>query len=174
LTTVRAARLLPEEEAAAVEARRDAWRLDESLHFAAGSRHLPLLRDGWDQPAQWGVWSVKSHAAIDFRPVPVPLESVELTAIVRGFVPPQQPSLDVDVYVGDVRVGTWTFAHPADFAFVERRVVVPPELVHDGWIRLRFAMPAARSPRELGMSQDDRTLGLGLVRLHAADAPGNR
>jgi hypothetical protein len=168
LTTIRAMRLSADEEAASVEARRDAWRLEESLHFGAASRHLPLLRDGWDQPAAWGVWSVKPRATIACRPVPAPLEPIELTAVVRAFVPPQQPSLEVEVYVGDTRVGTWAFTHPTDFTFVERRVVVPPDLIDDGWIRLTFAMPRAQSPRDLGMSQDDRLLGLGLVRLHAA------
>jgi glycosyltransferase involved in cell wall biosynthesis len=168
---IRAEPLSASDEAAAIDARRDAWHLEKSLHFAAGSRHLPLLREGWDQAAPWGVWTTAGRAAIEARPVPPPAGPFELTAIVRAFVPPQRPTLDVDVMLGSTRVATWTFRHPADFGFVERRIRVTPELVVDGWLRLAFVIADARSPQELGMSPDDRQLGIGLVRLHASD-PG--
>lgn len=158
------------DETAVIEARRDAWPLEKSLHFATGSRHLPLLREGWDQAAPWGVWSIASRATIHARPVPPPAAPIELTVIVRAFVPPQRPNLDVEVLVDSTRVATWRFTHPADFGFVERRVRITPDLVADGWLRLSFVIADARSPRQLGMRADDRQLGIGLVRLYATDA----
>ena len=56
--------------------------------------------------------------------------------------------------------------------FYDRRVTVPPDLLEDGWLRVTFVIPEARSPRELGMGQDERHLGLGLVRLHAGEPAG--
>ena len=155
-----------------MEARRDAWHLDDVLHFSVSSRHVALLKEGWDEPTGWGVWSVERRAEVRVRPAPAPLEPIELTAIVRGFVPPAQPRLDVEVHVGGHHVTTWSFVNPTDFSFVERRVTVPPDLLEDGWLRVTFVIPEARSPRELGMGQDERHLGIGLVRLHAGEPAG--
>jgi glycosyltransferase involved in cell wall biosynthesis len=172
ISTVAAAPLSSAEESAAMEARRDAWHLDDVLHFSVSSRHVALLKEGWDEPAGWGVWSVERRAEVRVRPAPAPLEPIELTAIVRGFVPPAQPRLDVEVHVGGHHVTTWSFVNPTDFSFVERRVTVPPDLLEDGWLRVTFVIPEARSPRELGMGQDERHLGIGLVRLHAGEPAG--
>jgi len=62
------------------------------------------------------------------------------------------------------RLATWAFRHPTDFSFVERTVVIPPELMPDGIAELEFVIADCRSPRELGMSDDGRKLGVGLAR----------
>jgi glycosyltransferase involved in cell wall biosynthesis len=161
-----------DDEAAALEMRRDVWRLGDLLHFTGGSAHLPLLRRGWGEPAHWGVWSVEPVAAISFRPMPQPNEPLVLRMAVRGFVPPSQPTLEVDVLVNGTRLATWPFRHPTDFSFVERVVVIPCDLLVDGVVHLQLSIPDARSPRELGMSQDERRLGLGLARAHCTTASG--
>jgi glycosyltransferase involved in cell wall biosynthesis len=171
LTTIAARPLSAAEEAAAIETRRGAWLLDEPVGFGVGSRALGALGDGWDEPARWGVWTVKPTATLQFRPMPQPSDPIVLTALVRGFVPAAQPSLEVEVMVNNTRLMTWTFRHPADFSFVERAVTIPPELISDGWVRVTFAIPGARSPQELGMSADERPLGLGLAQARVATAP---
>ena len=163
---VSAAPLTRDEETTAVDARRDAWRMDEVVHFSAGSRSLALLKRGWDEAARWGVWTREPVVELSFRPLPQPSEPVVMRAIVRGFVPPAQPELDVDVLVNRTKVATWSFRHPTDFSFVERSVVIPTELISDGFVHMQLSMPGVRSPRELGMSQDERRLGVGLVRAH--------
>ena len=166
--TIAAVRLTAEQEAAAIGARRHAWRLGETLLFAAGSPYLALLREGWGEPAHWGTWSVEPVAAIVFRPLPQPSEPLVLRASVRGFVSARQPRLGVDVSVKGTRLTTWTFEHPSDFAFVERAVTIPVELVEDGMVRVDLSMSSARSPRDLGLSQDERRLGIGLSRGHCS------
>jgi len=163
-----------EDEAAALEARRDVWRLGDLLHFAGGSPHLSLLRQGWGEPAHWGVWSVEPTAAISFRPMPQPTEALVLRMAVRGFVPPSHPTLDVDVLANGTRLTTWSFRHPSDFSFVERVVVISPVLLVDGVVHLQLSIPGSRSPRELGMSQDERRLGVGLARAHLTTERGPR
>jgi len=163
---VSAGPLTRDEEAAAVDARQDVWRMHEIVHFTAGSRSLALLKRGWDEAARWGVWTCEPVVELSFRPLPQPSEPVVVRAIVRGFVPPAQPELDVDVLVNRTRVTTWAFRHPLDFSFVERSLVIPLELISDGFVHLQLSMPGVRSPRELGMSQDERRLGVGLARAY--------
>ena len=164
LEAVASVALSRDEEIAAIERRREVWRLDEVQHFVAGSRHLAMLKSGWDEPARWGVWSVAPSAVMTFRPLPQQTEPIVVRAFVRGFVPPAHPALDVDVIVGGTRLATWAFRHPTDFSFVERTVVIPPDLIVDGVVQLELSIPDCRSPRELGMSDDERRLGLGLAR----------
>jgi glycosyltransferase involved in cell wall biosynthesis len=170
--TIAAAALTKAQEAAAIAARLDAWRLGETVSFTAGSPHLALLRAGWGDPAHWGTWSVEPAATIVFRPLPQPSEPLVLRASVRGFVAAAQPSLNVEVRVNGTCLTTWTFQHPADFSFVEREVTIPVDLLDDGAVRLELSMPAARSPRELGISQDERRLGVGLSRAHCTTPGG--
>jgi hypothetical protein len=104
--------------------------------------------------------------------MPQPSEPLVLRMAVRGFVPPAQPSLDADVLVNGTHVTTWLFRHPTDFSFVERVVAIPPDLLVDGVVHLQLSIPEAKSPRELGMSQDDRRLGVGLARAHCTTRSG--
>jgi glycosyltransferase involved in cell wall biosynthesis len=160
------------EEKAAVDARRDIWRLGDTLNFSAGSPHLALLRRGWGEPAHWGTWSVDPVATVSFRPMPQPGEPFVVRAMVRGFVPAAQPALEVGVLVNGTQLTRWSFRHPGDFSFVERSVTIPPALLVDGVVHLDLSMPDVRSPRELGMSADQRRLGVGLARGHCTTASG--
>lgn len=46
-----------------------------------------------------------------------------------------------------------------------KEVTIPAECIGDGELNLRFELPDAKSPKELGMSEDDRTLGLAMEKL---------
>jgi hypothetical protein len=47
---------------------------------------------------------------------------------------------------------------------------IPDEVLEDGWIKLDLVIADPKSPKELGLSRDDRQLGIGLfsMRLDAA------
>jgi glycosyltransferase involved in cell wall biosynthesis len=156
--------LTPEEEALCVHNRRETWRVGKKQTFTAGSAGLSLLGPGWGEAAPWGVWTVEPSAVMTFRPTPSTGEPLRLHLAVRTFVWPSHPQLDVQVRAGDRHLTTWTFQHPQEVTFVEPTVVIPPEAIVDGVVRLQFEMPNCRSPRELGMSDDERKLGIGLAR----------
>jgi len=156
---------LTREEADAAERRRRArWERGETCYFNAGARSVSLLGAGWGEPAFWGVWSVAPEATLTWAPVPPPSEAVVWRAALRAFVWPQHPTLEVEVLANDVPVGRWHFDHRHDRAVVERFVVIPPELARRGPLTLRFRIPGCASPRELGLSRDERQLGIGLVK----------
>lgn len=45
------------------------------------------------------------------------------------------------------------------------KIVIPEECIQEGRLNLRFELPDAKSPKELGMSEDVRTLGLAMGKL---------
>lgn len=156
---------LTREEADAAERRRRArWERGETYYFHAGSRSISLLGAGWGEPAFWGVWSVAPEATLTCAPFPPPREPVVWRAAVRAFVWPQHPTLEVEVFVHDVPIGRWRFDHRHDRGVVERLVTIPTELVQHDPVALRFRIPGCVSPRELGLSRDERRLGIGLVK----------
>lgn len=156
--------LTREEADAAERNRRARWERGETYYFNAGSRSISLLGAGWGEPAFWGVWSVAPEATLTCAPYPPPHERVVWRAAVRAFVWPQHPTLDVEVRVHDVPIGRWRFDHRHDRGVVERLVTIPPELVQRGPVTLRFRIPGCASPRDLGLSRDERRLGIGLVK----------
>lgn len=164
LEAVRLEPLTRDEADAAERARRARWERGETYYFNAGSRSVSLLGAGWGEPAFWGVWSVASEATLTCAPYPPPRERVVWRAALRAFVWPQHPTLDVEVLAHDVPVGRWRFDYRHDRGIVERLVTIPPELVQRGPVALRFRIPGCASPRELGLSRDERRLGIGLVK----------
>lgn len=46
-----------------------------------------------------------------------------------------------------------------------KEVTIPVECIGDGELNLRFELPDAKSPKELGMSEDSRILGLAMKKL---------
>jgi hypothetical protein len=158
------------EEKNAIDLRREVWRLGRVLSFTSGSPQLAFLRGGWGEPAHWGTWTVAAKASLSFRPLPQPSDSLVVRMLLRGFVSAAQPTLRVDVKVNGRRRAVWTFSHPGDFQFVERNVTITPDLLDNGLIHVQFEMPEVKSPRELGMSQDERRLGVGLARAWCATA----
>jgi hypothetical protein len=161
---IEASPLSSEDEAAARHIQRSQWAEGTTCFFGAGSAHLVLLREGWGEPAFWGVWSVAPRTSLSFRPMPPPAEPFVWRAGLRAFVWPSHPTLDVDVRIAGTTLARWSFDHRLDGPLVERSVVVPPDLLRDGVAHLQFDIPGCVSPRQLGMSGDDRLLGIGLVK----------
>jgi glycosyltransferase involved in cell wall biosynthesis len=170
---------LTAEEAAAVERQQHVrWPAGEIVSFGAGSRGMKFLRGGWDAPAAWGVWSVGPEAILEFAPMPLDGRTMFLRATVRAFVWPPAHALDVEVLADGRHVDMWRFDRQEDRQRTERTLTLPiaPAATSRPLI-LTFRMPGCRSPRQLGMSDDDRLLGLGLVRaqwLTAAPSSSDR
>lgn len=164
LRDLRVERLDADEAAAFAQGQAARWTTGDVMAFDAGGRGGTLLQEGWGAPAHWGVWSVAEEASLAFRPVPRGQRALFLRALVRAFVWPQAPTLDVDVLVDGTRVATWQFDHLRDRGRTERTLLVPASVGNADLMRITFRMPGCRSPREIGLGADDRRLGLALMK----------
>lgn len=129
----------------------------EEVEFGAGRAGVRLLGSNWHSPEEWGVWS-KGPSTITLD---LPRRPVSLTVRAMIFAPATRPSLDFEVRVNGTALTVWRFA--AGQPDAEKTVSLP---VFDGAVTIEFVpMAPLISPREAGVSEDDRKLGLGLRRL---------
>lgn len=156
---------LSADEGAGLDVRqRMLWAPDTPLRFDYTGRGHTMLAEGWGEPAPWGVWSIAPEALLRFVPVTRGVRTMYLQAVVRAFVWPAAPTLDVEILVDDEPVGRWTFRTPEDRDRAERHVVIPWRSQSRDVLTVTFRMPGCRSPRDLGLGSDVRRLGLGLIR----------
>lgn len=156
---------LTREEWDAVEStERVRWALQREIAFNAGGHGVPLLQEGWDVPATWGVWSVGSEASLRFLPSPRAERTMHVRLTLRAFVWPQAPTLDVHVLANGRHIDTWLFEHGRDTPRTDRYLTLPWVPGDGEAVTLTFRIPDCRAPRDIGLGPDERPLGLGLVR----------
>jgi hypothetical protein len=132
-------------------------RPGERMTFAAGAGGTTALLHGWGEPEPWGTWSVESSATLRLKVEGVQQGNLRLGLGYRAFVTERNPSLDVRCRSGGGVVATWRCAAWSGVAELSLS-----DSAGDGLIELDFEMSEPRSPAELGLSADRRTLGLGL------------
>jgi hypothetical protein len=110
---------------------------------------------GWNRTEGDFAWSSKS-AKVAF-PIPSDAGALTVTMTMRGLVqPPTVPVQPVELYVNDRKIADWQVSNTAPFT-----AEIPLELTR-GQDNLNFELriPNATSPKALGMSDDDRILGV--------------
>jgi hypothetical protein len=121
-----------------------------------------MLLDGWDLRLFPAIWTVGKSAIIYLRPVLPPTGEVRLEikfgaagALLTRSHPRQRAIVTVDGKpVGRME---FHFGH----ANHDRVLNIPRSLLHDGRIvEIRFELPDAAAPRDLGINNDGRLLGL--------------
>lgn len=125
-----------------------------------------FLVSGWSHDEPWGVWSEGKSAKIAFNIKDVGTGDVHLSLLVTGFFYGSHNKVVVAPSVNDRRLPT--FVLRADQALPARIDLVIPEqdvLRANGRIELILDIHSPRSPSALGMSDDHRQLGIGLIRL---------
>jgi hypothetical protein len=157
----------------------DEIRVDGKLIYATYKRNIPIselqpkqnvaiyfsniatqcfLKQGWAQyPEDWGVWSIRNETAIE---LPIPPGSSELKINARAFVNPKNPKQEVFITVGNEKPLSILLNK---FDGNSINLVIPGSAKETGNLKLKIEIPKAESPRSLGISDDDRTLGIGLV-----------
>ena len=132
--------------------------LDKSIDFSNRNTQCFLEKD-WGQNESWGVWSTGPDPQLAlFMPSGTPKI---LTLDVRAFINPQHPSQEVNISINGVPQKTVTL-NKLDNNQIE--LAIPVSAYGKEWINLGFSLPQAISPKELGMGDDGRKLGIGLKR----------
>lgn len=125
-----------------------------------------ILVSGWSHDEPWGVWSDGKSAKIAFTINDVGTGDVHLSLLVTGFFFGSHNEVAVAPSVNDRRLPTFVLRAeqrlPAriDLAIPERDVRRA-----NGRIELTLGIQSPRSPSALGMSDDHRQLGIGLIGL---------
>lgn len=117
-----------------------------------------FLKQGWVQnPEDWGVWSLGNEAIIE---LPIPSNARTLKLNLRAFVNARHPYQDGLIAIDN--------AKPLHFSLNKFdgnsiNLFIPDSAREKGVLRMKIEIPKAESPKSLGISDDERILGVGLV-----------
>lgn len=116
------------------------------------------LTRGWNNREDWGTWS-KGKSAMLMLPIPSPLvKSVKLS--LRAFVNGAIPEQVVHVYSEGLPLGNFSLTK-FDGNTIE--VKIPDIAKQQGYLLLNLELPNAASPASVGIGDDSRELGIGIV-----------
>lgn len=125
--------------------------------FRAGDAGIDLLLDGWSFAETWGTWSDGPCAGLR---LPVGTKKGPWKAIITFQAFGKEGTVPVEITVpSSSQITAWRVA--ANQA-VQKELCVESQSTD---ILLRFSFPGATSPLSLGVSNDRRCLGIGLISL---------
>ncbi|SEM39100.1 hypothetical protein SAMN04487857_101518 [Pseudomonas sp. ok272] len=135
----------------------------ERLPFMTQGKGADYLAKGWSPSETWGTWSDGKDAEIILRPTSQ-VHSLLLEA--SPWLAPTLTHQDVAIRVNDVAVFTTrlTQAQP-NMIDIALPAEVRELVAQQGMLRIQFHLPNAASPQALGVSEDGRELGIGILAL---------
>jgi sulfur carrier protein ThiS len=134
--------------------------------FGSNGDAARFQRSGFAPPDDTFTFTSGAAARLEFilphRQQPVGIR-MRLAGLVKG---PELPAQPVIVSVNGKELAQWKVAEERNFF-----AIVPRELISDGGrIELQLDTPAATSPKTLGLSDDDRVLGVRCFELELSRA----
>jgi hypothetical protein len=125
------------------------------ISFAEGGTATQYQVSGWSAAETDACWTEGDAASLAFT-LPPTESDIVFKATVSGFTkPPELPSQPVDIFIDGKQITHWEIATKGVV-----QMVVPAGYVRDGQLQIDFKLPKASSPASLGVSVDQRRLGL--------------
>ncbi len=156
------------------------WRITETAaapcpwpgidhSFAKSDAPTTWTLDGWGDAEAWGTWTVGRTARFVPDIHTLPDGDVTMTVTGAAFLAAAHPLVNVTVHVNGAMLGRWLYVvgepDRGRSVVIPRAVLqrqMPPE------VRLDIAGPA--SPQQLGISSDERQLGVAVREVRLAEA----
>lgn len=155
-----------------LKSKANSFDIDQSNHqltFSAGQVGVNFLRGGWTAPNEVAPWSVPPIAEICI-PFGVGWEKARSVALSGYmFAPPVSPfngQRRLVVWLNGARVWDGMIANESDGHVALFRIdfELPVQArSSDGPLIFQFVSDPSRSPKELGISEDDRPIGIALT-----------
>ena len=137
------------------------YHLGEQLFFGIQDNCMEKIKNrglGWSIKESWGSWTIGKRAHLYFRINEEITSDLLLTMMSYAFCPDGVQV--VDILANDIKVETLWLKH---FLKKEYHVTIPKELVKkDGWLHLEFVIQKPSSPKQHGLADDNRMLGLAM------------
>jgi hypothetical protein len=129
-----------------------------------GDANCPCVATGWGEPEEWGVWSISQRPYVTIR-IADDGQPSSLKISMTGFVSSKILSEQiVSIYKNGEYLTQVRFTPEENV----RDLSVPVE-AGESVVGLEFRPSNVRSPLELGMSVDDRKLGVGIRSISLTD-----
>jgi hypothetical protein len=144
-------------------------KMNETILFKSKSNADRALADSWSLPESWGVWSLGEKARIHFRIIEPKAGRKWLEILGSPFM---NPNLDNTRVIFDSplfkrKVFTFTANESSRIIRIE---LLPNALLNSkGKVDIFVETPDNISPKKLGISEDPRPLGFGMITLKFVD-----
>lgn len=149
----------------------------DAIQYTVGSAPLKFDAasgnelDGWYNPEDWGAWA-QDDANLHLYLSDVPSEPLDLAVDVQVMIGPMVPERRLTIECNGKLCGTYVFnpENPAQLL----KVALPNGTVSvNGQLNIRFIVEPRASPKDAGINEDARSLGVGLKQLTIALRSGN-
>ena len=135
-------------------------RIGEHIDFSRFGKYSKVyLGGGWSVPEGWGVWSLDKKAFITL-PLPAQIPK-KLIIYTQAFIGGSQTTQEVEIWING--------AHQANATLAKRfaneiEILLSPQLLNSGKLKIEFVFPKAVSPKMIGIGIgiDERPLAIGL------------
>jgi len=129
-----------------------------SFHIEKDARFF-RIKGGFASPEAWGCWTDGECAQFDlYLPHRFRKKDLKLTFDVLAFASLKH-KCHVQLSVGGKNVQKWELS---EFSGNKLEMSIPADLITQAWIPLMIRIINPRSPKELGLSEDTRKLGIGI------------
>lgn len=148
------------------------YEVGQEIDFADPLDCRCFMKRGWGETEDWGAWTVDQYAELRLH-LPAEVEgNLVLKALVLPFLAKNRPRVAVHVSAAEQEIAQWSFEIDALHTMEPewREATIPPTT---GPLVIRFTVDSPASPLALGISDDERTLGLGFFKL-SLDASGSQ
>lgn len=117
---------------------------------------------GWSHREDWGFWAVGRDSYLTLRAGGTAGPGLRLRIKGGYFLTERHRSLTVRISVNDVEIGRFTPTFP-DMTLDTELTLPAAAFSRDRTLRIRFQVDSPASPKSVGVSADDRVLGLNLT-----------
>ena len=138
-----------------------------SVHVLPNEPGVRLLDEGWSAPEPDGVWSQAARATLKVERSEELAGPLELGLELEGFAPADGEQQRVELLADGRRLGRWSLP---DRQPTSVRALLPGGA--PGPVTLEFRIEAPTRPRDRGLSEDARLLGVRLRELTVTPATG--
>jgi len=144
-------------------------RMNETILFKSKSNTDRALADNWSLPESWGVWSLGDKASIHLKIIEPKAGSNWIEILGSPFINPNLVNTTVIFDSPLFKKKAFTFTAD-DSSRVIRIELFPNALLNSkGNVDIFVETPDSTSPKRLGISEDPRLLGFGMITLKFVD-----
>lgn len=135
--------------------------IDGGINFRSGGNSILVKGQGWGGAEKWGSWTVGKTATL-LIPARTLEQVARLTLNTRAFLPNPDGKLNVSILVDGKMVGTTNYSSDSRSKKISFELPDGISGQDNGIIVIEIQIDRPQSPRELGMSEDGRKLGIGV------------
>jgi hypothetical protein len=142
-------------------------RGDDIIFSTESNAGREYLIAGWSQPEAWGVWSDGPLARIRIKLGGISSNPVSVLMTMNGFFSGRHHRITVTPIVNGAHMRAFILDASMPMPVTHLLTLTAESLRgQNGVIDIELEIDSPRSPAELGLSSDERQLGVGLIRIH--------